>query len=54
MNTTPYPMLPYAGLMHSAIGEELSDFMQGKENAEKTLADIEEAYKTKAKEKGFL
>ena len=54
MNTTPYPMLPYAGLMHSAIGEELSDFMQGKESAEQALADIEEAYKTKAKEKGFL
>ena len=54
MNTTPYPMLPYAGLMHSAIGKEISDFMQGKETAKKTLSDIEDAYKASAKEKGFL
>ncbi len=54
MNTTPYPMLPYAGLMHSAIGAEIADFMQGKENAKKTLSDIEDAYSAAAKEKGFL
>ena len=54
MKTTPYPMLPYAGLMHSAIGKELADFMQGKETAKKTLSDIEDAYKASAKEKGFL
>ena len=54
MNTTPYPMLPYAGLMHSAIGKEISDFMRGKETADKTLSDIEDAYRASAKEKGFL
>ena len=54
MNTTPYPMLPYAGLIHSAIGAEIADFMQGKENAKKTLSDIEDAYRAAAKEKGFL
>ena len=54
MSTTPYPMLPYAGLMHSAIGKEISDFMQGKETAKKTLSDIEDAYRASAKEKGFL
>ena len=54
MNTTPYPMLPYAGLMHSAIGKEIADFMQGKESATKTLSDIEDAYRASAKEKGFL
>ena len=54
MNTTPYPMLPYAGLMHSAIGAEIADFMQGKESAKKTLSDIEDAYRSAAKEKGFL
>jgi len=54
MNTTPYPMLPYAGLMHSAIGKEIADFMQGKETADKTLSDIEDAYRASAKEKGFL
>ena len=31
MGTTPYPMLPYMGLLHTALGAELPDFMQGKE-----------------------
>ena len=31
MSTTPYPMLPYMGLLHTALGNELADFMQGKE-----------------------
>ncbi|MGB1509218.1 MAG: ABC transporter substrate-binding protein [Paracoccaceae bacterium] len=54
MGTTPYPMLPYMGLMHSALGAELGDFMQGKESAEQALADIEAAYIAAAKEAGFL
>ena len=54
MGTIPYPMLPYMGLMHSALGNELSDFMQGKESAEQALADIEAAYIAAAKEAGFL
>lgn len=54
MNTTPYPMLPYMGLMHTALGNELTDFMQGKESAEQALADAEAAYIAAAKEKGFL
>ena len=31
MNAIPYPMLPYQGLLHSALGSEIVDFMQGKE-----------------------
>ena len=54
MGTTPYPMLPYMGLLHSALGNELSDFMQGKESAEQALSDVEAAYIAAAKEKGFL
>ncbi|WP_136441503.1 ABC transporter substrate-binding protein [Pacificoceanicola onchidii] len=54
MNAVPYPMLPYQGLMHTALGAELSDFMQGKESAEQALADVEAAYTAAAKEKGFL
>ncbi|MEM0976592.1 MAG: extracellular solute-binding protein [Pseudomonadota bacterium] len=50
----PYPMLPYMGLMHTALGAELADFMQGKETAEQALADVEAAYEAAAKEKGFL
>lgn len=52
--TIPYPMLPYMGLMHTALGNELADFMQGKESAEQALADVEAAYTAAAKEKGFL
>ena len=51
---SPYPMVPYIGLMHNALGKELVDFLQGKESAEKSLSDAEEAYKTAAKEGGFL
>lgn len=52
--SVPYPMLPYMGLMHTALGAELADFMQGKESAEQALADVEAAYTAAAKEQGFL
>ncbi len=52
--TKPYPMLPYQGLLHTAIGNNLSDFLQGKESAEQALADIEADYSAAAREKGFL
>ena len=52
--TIPYPMLPFMGLMHKALGAELTDFMQGKESAEQALKDVEAAYTAAAKEKGFL
>jgi len=51
---TPYPMLPYAGLLHSALGSELTEFLQGNESAQQALADVEAAYTASAKEKGFL
>ncbi len=50
----PYPMIPYASLLHTALGAELPDFFSGKESAEQTLADVEAAYMTAAKEKGFI
>jgi multiple sugar transport system substrate-binding protein len=49
-----YPMQPYMGLMHTALGAELADFMQGRESAEDALRDTEAAYTTAAKEGGFL
>lgn len=52
--TVPYPMLPYMGLMHTALGNELADFMNGNESAEQALADVEAAYTAAAKENGFL
>ena len=30
----PYPMLPYMGLLHTALGNELGEFMQGQEDAD--------------------
>jgi ABC-type glycerol-3-phosphate transport system substrate-binding protein len=54
MGAQPYPMLPYMGLLHTALGEGLAPFLQGKKEAAATLADIEAAYTTAAKEKGFL
>ncbi len=50
----PYPMIPYAGLMHNALGAELVDFYKGTESAEDALADVEAAYIEAAKEAGFL
>ena len=52
--STPYPMVPYQGLLHTALGDNIADFLQGNESAEQTLADIEAAYTAAAKEKGFL
>ncbi|MEM6727187.1 MAG: extracellular solute-binding protein [Pseudomonadota bacterium] len=52
--TIPYPMLPYMGLMHTALGNELTDFMQGNESAEQALSDVEDAYRAAAQEQGFL
>lgn len=54
MGTAPYPMLPYMGLLHTAIGDNLADFLQGKESAEQALTDVEAAYTAAAKETGFL
>jgi hypothetical protein len=51
---TAYPMLPYQGLLHTALGDNIADFLQGKESAEQALADVEAAYTAAAKEKGFL
>ncbi len=50
----PYPMLPYMGLLHTALGDNLSEFLQGKESADQALADVAAAYTTAAKEAGFL
>jgi multiple sugar transport system substrate-binding protein len=49
-----YPMTPYMGLLHTALSTELADFIAGKEDAAKALADVEAAYNAAAKEGGFL
>ena len=50
----PYPMLPYMGLLHGAFSAELPDYLQGNEDAEQTLKDIEDAYVAAAQEAGYL
>ncbi len=50
----PFPMLPYMGLLHTALSDNLIEFLQGKESAEQALADATRAYKTAATEGGFL
>ena len=49
-----YPAATEMGLMHTALGNNIADFLTGKESATQTLADIEEAYITAAKEAGVL
>ncbi len=50
----PYPNGVEMGLMHTALGNNVADFLTGKETAEQTLLDIEAEYTTAAKEKGLL
>ena len=50
----PYPNGVEMGLMHTALGNNVADFLTGKETAEQTLKDIEAEYTTAAKEKGLL
>ncbi len=50
----PFPMLPYMGVLFTAIGDNLARFMQGQGSAEQALADATRAYDTAAKEAGYL
>lgn len=50
----PFPMQPYMGLLHTALGDNLSEFLQGQESAEQALTDATNAYVTAAKEGGYL
>jgi ABC-type glycerol-3-phosphate transport system substrate-binding protein len=54
MGAKPYPMLPYVGLLHTALGDGIAPYLQGRKDAATTLADIEKTYVTAAREKGFL
>ncbi len=49
-----YPTTPTMNLIHTAIDENIVQFMQGQESAEQALADAEAAYRTAATEAGFL
>jgi multiple sugar transport system substrate-binding protein len=49
-----YPSTPTMGLMSSIIGERVADFMAGRRTAPETLADIEAAYVSRAREQGLI
>ena len=53
-NAKGYPMLPYMGLLHTALSNEIGDYLKGSKDETKTLGDIEAAYNAAAKEGGFL
>jgi hypothetical protein len=42
------------GLLHTAAGNNIADFLTGSESAEATLADIEAEYIAAAKEAGLI
>lgn len=50
----PYPMVPYQGLLHTALGDNIAPFLQGRATAAETLEAIEAAYTSSAREQGFL
>ena len=50
----PYPMVPYMGLLHTALSTELADYIKGTEDADKAMADVEASYNAAATEAGFL
>ena len=50
----PYPSGSRMGVMHTALGNGIADFLTGKKDATSALADIEAAYTSAAKEKGLM
>jgi multiple sugar transport system substrate-binding protein len=50
----PYPMVPYMGLLHTALSTGLADYIKGTQDADKAMAGVEAAYNAAAKEGGFL
>lgn len=42
------------GLMHTALGNNVSDYLTGAKDAQATLAGIESDYLTSAKEAGLI
>lgn len=50
----PYPASGPMGIMHTALGNGIADYLSGSKDAATTLADIEAAYITGAKETGLI
>lgn len=54
MGAPAYPVATRMGLIHSAIGNNVADFLTGRAGADETLAKVEAAYVTSAKEAGLI
>ena len=54
MGAPAYPVSTRMGLMHTAIGNNAADYLTGRASAEDTLAKIDAAYVTSAKDSGVL
>lgn len=54
LGAPPYPMNPQASIAHASLGENISDFIVGRESAEKSLQDAVKSYRAAAKEQGLL
>ena len=54
LGAPPFPMNPQSGLAHSAIGNNIGDFLAGKESAAQSLADAEAEYTKAARDAGYL
>jgi len=54
MGAPPYPVSTRMGLIHTAIGNNVADFLTGRASAEDTLAKAEAAYLTSAREAGLI
>ncbi len=50
----PYPASSQMGLMHTALGNGVADYLTGAKDAQTTLKDIAAAYTTSAKEAGLI
>ena len=50
----PYPASSQMGLMHTALGNGIADFLTGAKDAATALADIEAEYLTAAKDAGLV
>ncbi|GGK37649.1 ABC transporter substrate-binding protein [Salinarimonas ramus] len=54
MGPVAYPSSVEMGLLHTAIGNNIADFLTGQESAEQSLADAKDAYTAAAREAGVL
>ncbi|RMH44142.1 MAG: extracellular solute-binding protein [Alphaproteobacteria bacterium] len=50
----PYPASGPMGIMHTALGNGIADYLKGAKDASTTLADIEAAYLAAAREAGLV